>query len=174
MNRLRFLLLGVCMTVATLSGCGYTQQVKLPNDIKTIYVPTFEDKIPPGNRYAYRAGLEIELTNAVIDRFIFDGNLKVVSKEDADAILEGSILSYEQEGLRFDDLESVEEYRLFLVVAFKLIEQKTQETLIEESNFSGRAEFFTSRSPSSVRRSAANDAVTDLARSLVNRIVEAW
>jgi outer membrane lipopolysaccharide assembly protein LptE/RlpB len=164
----------LCLCVVFLASCGYTQQVKLPNDIKTIAVPTFQDEIPPDQRYAYRPGLEVELTNAIIDRLIFDGNLKVVDETKADAILSGNIIAYQQEGLRFDDRESVEEYRLFLVVNFELIDQRNKEVLLEEPNFSGRAEFFTSRSPAGVRRTAANDAVTDLARSLVDRIVEGW
>lgn len=157
-----------------LTGCGYTQQAHLPGDIKTIAVPTFANEIPPQSRYAYRPGLEIELTNAVIDRFIFDGNLRVVDESEADAVLKGAIIAYEQEGLRFDDLESIEEYRLFLVVRFDLVDRKTGQILMRERNFSGQADFFTSRTPAGVRRTAANDAVTDLARSLVDRIVEAW
>ena len=155
-------------------GCGYTQHAHLPNDIKTIAIPTFKNEIPPQDQFAYHPGLETELTSAVRDRFIFDGNLKVVEPSKADAVLEGAIISYQQEGLRFDRLESVEEYRLFLVVKFKLIDQRTKKVLIDEPNFSGRAEFFVSRSPSSTRRASANSATFDLARSLVDRIVEEW
>jgi len=162
------------VVICSLSSCGYTQQVTLPNNIKTVAVPTFTNEIPPREQFAYRPGLEIELTNAVIDRFIFDGNLRVVDETEADAILRGAVISYEQEGLRFDDLEDVEEYRLFLVVTFALIDQRTGEILIEEGNFSGQAEFFTSRSSASIRGSAANSATEDLARSLVDRIVEEW
>src|SRR3989338_2667652 len=157
-----------------LAGCGYAQQAHLPGNIKTIAVQTFKNEIPPKEQFAYRPGLEIELTNAIIDRFLFDGNLKVVDESKADAVLEGAIISYEQEGLRFDRLESVEEYRLFLVVKFKLIDQRTKKVLVEEPNFSGRAEFFVSRSPASVRRQSADAATVDLAKSLVNRIVEEW
>ena len=80
-----------------LSGCGYTQEVQLPGGIKTVAVHTFKNEIPPKEQFAYRPGLEIELTNAIIDRIIFDGNLKVVDESKADAILEGSIISFEQE-----------------------------------------------------------------------------
>jgi len=166
--------IGLLAALVLISGCGYTQEIKLPNDIQTIAVLPFTNDIPPKEQFAHRPGLETELTSAVIDRFIFDGNLKVVAEENADAVLEGSIISYEQEGLRFDDFESVDEYRLFLVVRFKLTDQRTEKVIMEVPNFSGRAEFFTSRSPSTVRRIAANDAVVDLARSLVNRIVESW
>lgn len=156
------------------SGCGYTQNVKLPNDIKTVAVETFKNEIPPNEQFAYRAGLEIELRNAIVEQFLLDGNLKVVDESEADAVLKGSVISYEQEGLRFDRLESVEEYRLFLVVKFELIDRRTNKVIIYEPNFSGRAEFFVDRNPSTARRSSANSATVDLARSLVDRIVEEW
>lgn len=156
------------------NGCGYTQKVKLPNDIKTIAIPTFENKIPPNESFAYRPGLEIEITSAVRDRFIFDGNLKVVEETNADAVLRGAVISYEQEGVRFDSFEDVEEYRLYLVVAFELTDRRTGEIIMKEPNFSGQTEFFTARSPAAVRRSAANSVVTDLARAIVDRIVEEW
>ncbi len=156
------------------SGCGYTQHVKLPNDIKTVAVETFKNEIPPNEQFAYRAGLEIELRNAIVEQFLLDGNLKVVDESEADAVLKGSVISYEQEGLRFDRLESVEEYRLFLVVKFQLIDRRTNKVIIHEPNFSGRAEFFGDRNPSTARRSSANSATVDLAQSLVNRIVEEW
>ncbi|OGW86150.1 MAG: hypothetical protein A3A81_05175 [Omnitrophica bacterium RIFCSPLOWO2_01_FULL_45_10b] len=162
------------LTTCLLSGCGYTQQAHLPSDIKTVTVKTFKNEIPPDEQFAYRPGLEIELTNAIIDRIIFDGNLKIVDESKADAVLEGAVISYKQEGLRYDRLDSVQEYRLFLVVKFKLVDRKTKKVIIEEPNFSGRAEFFVSRSPAVTRRTAANDATTDLARSLVDRIVEEW
>ena len=162
--------IGLCF----LSGCGYTQQAHLPNDIKTIAIPTFKNEIPPKEQFAYHPGLEVELTNAIRNRFIFDGNLKVMEEDKADAVLEGAIISYEQEGLRFDRLESVQEYRLFLVVRFKLIDRRTKKVLIQEPNFSGRSEFFVSRSPVSSRRASANSATFDLARSLVDRIIEEW
>ena len=160
--------------VLFVSGCGYTQNVKLPGNIKTVAVETFKNEIPPQEQFAYRPGLEIELRNTIVEQFLLDGNVKVVDETEADAILKGSVISFEQEGLRFDRLEDVEEYRLFLVVKFELIDRRTNKIIIREPNFSGRAEFFVDRNPSNARRSSANSATVDLARSLVDRIVEEW
>lgn len=170
---LRFLCFVLFISLSV-SGCGYTQNVKLPNDIKTVAVETFKNEIPPNEQFAYRPGLEIELRNAIVERFLLDGNLKVVDESEADAVIKGSIISYEQEGLRFDRLESVEEYRLFLVVKFQLIDRRTNQVIINEPNFSGRSEFFVNQNPAAARRSSANSATIDLARSLVDRIVEEW
>ena len=168
----RTILVGVLFSF--IAGCGYTQRVVLPYNIRTIAVTTFENKIPPQDQYTYRQGLEIELTNAIRDRLIFDGNLKVVEEAQADAVLKGAVISYKQEAVRFDDLESVEEYRLFLVVKFELVDQKTGKKLISEPNFSGRTEFFAQRNTPSNRGTSSNDTVQDLARNIVDRIVEEW
>ena len=132
----RFLCFILSISLFFISGCGYTQDVKLPHDIKTIAVETFKNEIPPQEQFAYRPGLEIELRNAIVEQFLLDGNLKVVDESEADAVLRGSVISYEQEGLRFDRLESVEEYRLFLVSKFELIDRRTNEVIIYEPNFS--------------------------------------
>ncbi len=158
----------------TLSGCGYTQKVVLPGGIQTIYVETFKNAIPPQLIYTYRSGLEIDLTNEVIKRFNFDGNLKVVSEDKADAKLEGAIISYDQEALRFTSIDRPQELRLHLVVDFKLVNLKTNQVIFHESNFSGSTLFEPNDEQGLRRISAASDAVTELAKNIVNRVVEDW
>ncbi len=157
------------------AGCGYTQKTVLPNDIKTIYVDTVKNKIPIEKVYTYVPGLEIDITNAVIRRLHKDGNLKVVgSREEADAILETDLTGFEQEGLRFSSLESVEEYRMYLVVSLKLIDGKTQNILWQEPNLSGDSEFYISDVRSINREEASRKTIDRLARNVVDRIVEDW
>ncbi|OGW79887.1 MAG: hypothetical protein A3G33_06250 [Omnitrophica bacterium RIFCSPLOWO2_12_FULL_44_17] len=159
---------------SVITGCGYTQEVTLPNNIKTVAITTFEDKIPPSERYAYYPGLEIELTNNIIDQFIFDGNLKVVDEKDADAVLKGDVVAYKQEGLRYDNLESIEEYRLYMIVNFELVDRRTGAAILKENGFSGRSEFFVNPNSNASRKKGANSAVVDTARNIVDRIVEEW
>ena len=155
-------------------GCGYTQQIVLPGNIKTIYVETFKNAIPAEEIFTYRAGLESELTNAVIKRFNFDGNLKVVTEDKADAKLVGSIISYEQETLRYTTLDRPQELRLHLVVDIKLVNLKTGEVMWHETNFSGSTLFEPNDEQGTRRISAATDAVQDCAENIVARVVEDW
>lgn len=156
------------------SGCGYTRHAQLPQDIQTIHVNTVINTVPLTEVYAYQPGLEIDITNAVINRFQTDGNLKIVKSEDADAILEMELLRYEQEGVRFSSLERIEEYRLFVVISMKLIDAKTNEVILEEPNFSGDAEYFVGTVSSIAREEATVRAIARLARNVVDRIVEDW
>lgn len=157
------------------AGCGYTQKTVLPENIKTIYVDTVKNKIPVDKVYAYVPGLEIDITNAVIRRMHKDGNLKVVgSRDQADAVLEMDLTAFEQEGLRFTSLESVEEYRMFLVLDMRLIHAATGNILWEEPNFSGDAEYFVSDVRSISREEASRRTIDRLAKNVVDRIVEDW
>lgn len=158
-----------------ISGCGYTRKTTLPQDIKTIYVRTVLNKIPIEEIYSYHPGLEMGITKALIRRFNKDGNLKVVASEDrADAILETDLVRFQQEGLRFNNLERVEEFRLYLVVSLRLINAKTREVIWEEPNFSGDSEYFVTDVRSVGREEGVERAMDRLARNVVDRIVEDW
>lgn len=164
----------LAVTAVALSGCGYTQQATLPNNIKTIYVDTVKNRIAIQDVYAYVPGLEMDITNAVIRRFHLDGTLKIVEREQADAILEMDLIDFEQEGLRFTSLESVEEYRLFTVLDLRLLDGKTGQMLWREPHFVGESEYFVSDVRTISLQEASREAVEDLARNVVDRVAEDW
>lgn len=158
----------------TFVSCGYTQKTTLPQGIETIYVDTVKNRIPIQDVYVYVPGLEMDITNSIIRRLQIDGNLKVVERENADAVLEADLVDFEQEGLRFTSLEEVEEYRLYIVLDLKLIDGKTGEIIWEEPSFSGETEYFVDDFKGISRQAASEQAVEDLARNVVDRIVEDW
>lgn len=168
-----FLLLALALMGSSF-GCGYTRKTVLPQEIKTIYVDTVKNEIKLENLFAYQPGLEIDITNAIIRRLQRDGILQVTTRDHADAILDSRLIGYEQEGLRFSGLESIEEYRLFIVLDMQLINNKTKEVLWKEPNFSGDAEYFVSSVRSLAREEATHRAIDRLARNVVDRIVEDW
>lgn len=162
------------MFLALCSGCGYTRKTVLPQDMKTIYVDTVKNAVPLGEVYAYQPGLEMDITHAIIRRLHRDGILRVVPRQKADVVLESKLVRFEQEGARFTSLESVSEYRLFIVLSLKLINNKTKEIIWTENNFSGDAEYFVSFIRTLAREEASQRAVDRLARNVVDRIVEDW
>lgn len=166
-------LLAILLFVSV-SGCGYSREAALPGGIKTVYVQTVRNIIPVEKIYAYHPGLEMAITNALVKRFRQDGNLQVVSRDKADVVLETDLVSFEQEGLRFTSLESVEEYRLVMKVNFRLKDAKSEKIIIEEDDFSGDADYFVSDVRSIGREEAANRASERLSRNMVDRIVEDW
>jgi hypothetical protein len=162
------------VAVLAFSGCGYTRHTVLPRNMKTIYVETVKNKLDPESIYAYQPGLEMDITNAVIQRLQTDGTLKVVEQKKADTILKTDLLSLEQEGLRFTSLEGVSQYRLFMMVRLKLVDAKTGDLIWEEPNFSGSTEYYVTTATSIGEQKASVDAVRNLAYNIADRIVEDW
>src|SRR3989338_3942937 len=107
-----------------LYGCGYKNRSLLPSDVKSIHVAPVKSatdlsgEIGGGKQRfkVYRPGIEVDLTNAIINRFIFDGTLKITGPETADAILEAKLTDYRRDALRRSEGEDVQEYRLSVVM----------------------------------------------------------
>ncbi len=174
MKNLRQVGVWLLVTAMVLSGCGYTRKTVLPRNIKTIYVETVKNKIDVEKIYAYQPGLEMDITNAVIRRLQQEGIVKVVSKEHADAILKTDLLSFVQQGLRFTNLQSVQEYQLFIEVRLRLVDAKTGDLIWEEPTFTGDNEYYVSSVNSIGEQKAAVDAIDRLALNIVDRIVQDW
>ncbi len=169
-----FLIISAC-------GCGYTTGSLLPSYLKTIYVDNFKNKIDidrevtGSSRYMlYRPGLENEVTSDVVDRFVFDGNLKIEKREDADLILTGSLMDYQQEPLRYDDNDNVEEYRVRITVDIELKDVANDKILWTETGFAGEATYKTTGRLAASETTARQEAIEDLARRIVERTIEVW
>jgi len=165
-----------------LSGCGYTTKSLLPNHIKTVYVENFKNSIDVTREVSskrsytlYRPDLENDLTRAVIDRFIFDGNLKVVrSPERADSIVTGELVEYVKEPLRYDEAEDVTEFRVRVVASVKFTDSASSKTIWRVDRFSGESSQRTEGSLRKTEETAKDEAVADLARRVVEKTIEIW
>lgn len=182
---MRRLSLMVCAVVLALTscGCGYTTRGYITEaGYKTVYVEPFVNKINTTSEYAegsrfrtYFPLLENKITNAVVDRFNFEGSLRTAQREEADLVLSGSLVNYRRETLRTasgDD--NPEEYRVTLFVNIKLVENRTGKVLWEKNDFAGDATYFVSGTMATSESQAVQDASIDLARRIVETTVEAW
>lgn len=163
------------------SGCGYTTRSLLPPEYKTVYVENFVNKIQvveeTNDARMYRGyvpGMEITLTKAVINKFLFDGNLTIAGPDKANLILEGEMTDFRREPLRYDNNDNIEEYRIKIFVNMSLKDAKTGKTLWTEDSFSGESTYRTGGSLATTENAAIQDAMDDLARRIVERTVEAW
>lgn len=165
-----------------LSGCGYTTKSLLPTHIKSVYVENFKNSIDltaeVSNRRPYRlykAGLENEITKAVVDRFVFDGNLKVVKNQDeADSVLTGELLEYVKEPLRYNESEEVTEYRVRVAASIKFVDKHDDKVIWQAGSFSGESSQRTEGTLKKSEDTARDEAVSDLARRIVEKIIEVW
>ncbi len=165
----------VCCVV--LVGCGYTVKSALPDTYKSIYVEPFKNSInftSESDRRIYIPLLEVKIRDAIVNRFLFDGNLKVTDKYNSDLILSGELTSYNRSVLRYTDDEEAEEYRVTITVSLRLRDARTGKLVWEEPSFSGEADYFVSGAFAESEDSAIDNAVVDLARRIVERTIENW
>ena len=164
-----------------LSGCGYTTRPGLASHLKTVYVKPFVNKIDLTQLTTnlqqfpvYRHGMEVDITNAVIGRYQFTGLLRPASAERANCRLEGELLEFRRDPLRYDASQQVEEWRLNIVVNLRFIDQTTNTLLWEEQRLTGDTTYFALGASAESEATALSRATTDLARRIVERSVESW
>ena len=164
-----------------LSGCGYSATRLLPAQYRTVYIEPFQNRIPITQEGNERLGfitnvpeLEEKVTQAVIERFLFDGNLRVTSNPDqADLIISGTLVDFYRQAIRRQDDATVEEYRLNLSAALRLRE-KDGKTLLENANLVGDATYFVTGGPAKSETAAVEDLVKDFSRRVVEWVIEYW
>jgi hypothetical protein len=169
------------LLVIAIAGCGYTTRSMISNKFKTIYVTPFVNKVDITNeaytsdKYKiYRPMLETDITKSVINKYLFDGNLKPVKEESADLILKGELIDFRKDPLRYDENDVVTEYRVNIVVNISLWDRKEDKMVWEERGFTGDTSYFTSGTQAKSEATAITDALTDLSRRIVERTVEQW
>ena len=162
------------------SGCGYTARPGLASYLKTVYVKPFTSAIDITQALgqsefpSYRPGMEVQLTNTVIERFQFTGLLRPTTSERADTSLEGQLTAFRRDPLRYDASQQVEEWRLNVVVNLRFVDQTTKTVLWEEPNFTGDTTYFARGPKAEGEASALDRAMRDVARRIVERAVENW
>lgn len=167
----------LCLCVVGIAGCGYTTSSALPPRLKTVYVQPFKNSLDygtTGDRNVYFPLLEVKVHSAVIDRFLFDGNLRIVESEDADLILKGELVEYRRNALRYTDDDDVEEYRVQIITKLKLIDVANDEPMWAYDRFVGEATYFLSGAQAATEDSAVEEAAVDLARRIVETTIENW
>jgi hypothetical protein len=164
-----------------LAGCGYTSRSLVTNKFKTISILQFVNKIDitkendSATKYkVYRPLLESDITKAVIDKFLFDGNLKPVKSDSADLILKGELMEFRRDPLRYTINNDVEEYRINIIVNIGLWDAKENKLIWQENGFTGETSYFAIGTAQKSDTTAINDAIGDLARRIVERTVEQW
>jgi len=161
------MLLGLALT---LPGCvGYRLGSTLPPDVKSVYVQLFINR-------CNEPLLEIDTTNATIAEFQQDGTLRIMPKGEADVLLETTLNALTLTPLRYDqitDKAKPNEYRLSLQASIVLKRAKTRE-IMNEASVVGESTFVFVGNLNSSKRAAIPAASEDLAKRIVEKVVETW
>ncbi len=165
--------------LAVLTSCGYHLSGTgglVPRGVRTISVPVFFNSTNEPN-------VDVEVTQAVVEEFLTDGRLKVVSLEDAELALRGKIMKYEAIPVSYNPASYVQQYRVRLVVDAVLEDLRSKKVLWQEkgieSNFISDYAV-TIGTPGDIRDTriakdaAVKKASQDIAWTLRSRVLEGF
>jgi hypothetical protein len=172
--RIKFLTQTLALAVLALGlpGCaGYRVGSMLPPDIKTVHVPTFVNKTK-------EPLLEVDTTAAVIEEIQKDGSLLIAKKDDADSILEVTLIDFSLDPVSYrkesSNLTAARQYRMTITVSYVLRRTADDTIASESASLAGDFVFELIGDLSSSKLRGIPGASADLAHKIVERLVETW
>jgi hypothetical protein len=153
-----------------LSGClGYQMGGSRPKGIETVAMAAVVNKTT-------EPAIELQVTHAVRDRIQFDGRLKLVNGAgEADGVIEVILTDYHLTPIAFSSEQKTtpEIYRLRITGTAKLKNAETGEILSESKTY-GEATFPFEADLTSAKRDALPRAAAELAKFMVDDLIESW
>lgn len=156
--------LGLVLVALVLAGCGYSTRGSLPDHIKTVAVPIFKNR-------TLEPGVDSAITSGVVNAFSSGGRVKVVPIDEADAILQGEVVSYSLDGLSFDQNANVRAYRLRVVLNVEFRDVRKSALLWRQEGLSETSDFQVQGAVSDTiarGRGAVSQAAAEIGRKVVN------
>jgi outer membrane lipopolysaccharide assembly protein LptE/RlpB len=150
-------------------GCGYySTSSRTAKDIKSIAVPFFENTTLEPN-------LEIIVTERIIDNLVADNTLSVKNEAEADAVLEGKIVSFQNVPFSFNRELNAEEYRVVISLEATLYKRGFDETIWEKQTIKGDGSYFVDTDEEGFRfEDALAEAVKEITDRILNLTVQDW
>jgi outer membrane lipopolysaccharide assembly protein LptE/RlpB len=156
------------LALALAAGCGYSTTSRTAKDIKSIYVPFFENKTAEPN-------LEINVTNRIIDNLVRDNTLKVLPENAADAVLDGEIVGFKNQPFSFNENLNAEEYHVVVTVVVTLFNRRTNEPIWEKRSFVGDGSYFVEQVENGrTFEDAVEESVREITERILNLTVQDW
>lgn len=163
------ILLAACLLFL---DCGYhlrgTSGRFLPTHIKKINIPMFINRT---TRYE----LDLKLTRSVIDEFVARGNVEVTSsKEVADAILMGEIMSFTVNPIAFSGKATADRYNVIVTAKITLRDLVSQKVIYSNPSYVYQEEYEVPQGTDfeTVETEALDRIAEKFARSVVMTILE--
>jgi len=149
-------------------ACGYSTTSRTAKDIRTIYVPFFENKTSEPN-------LEISVTERVIQHLVTDNTLKVVTEDGADAVLEGQIVEFRNQPFSFNSELNAEEYHVVIRVVATLYNRRQNEPIWQNRSFQGDGSYFVEQvEDGRTIDDAIDESIREITERILNLTVQDW
>jgi hypothetical protein len=158
------------MTVLLLAGCmGYQLGGTRPEGVETVHIAPVVNKTT-------EPAIELQVTEALRQRLQMDGRLKLKNTaENADAIMEVTLTGHSLRAIAFrDDLKTTaKQYRLRITGMATLTHAETGKTISKSKTY-GETIFTFDSDLTTSKRDALPRAAQDIAKYMVDDLIERW
>ncbi|MXY48892.1 MAG: hypothetical protein F4Y38_06265 [Gemmatimonadetes bacterium] len=158
-------LLSACMVV---TACYYsTSQGSRAGDIRNIVIPLFDNT-------TVETGIQETLTDEVIERFLTNGEFRIVDLRQADAAIIGVITDLQEESVAFSEGTLAREVRLWIVVDVRFESVDKKEVIWEERQLRTFGDYAIDTGTDSDREPALTTAIEKMADEILNQSISGW
>ncbi|MDE2728911.1 MAG: LPS assembly lipoprotein LptE [Gemmatimonadota bacterium] len=158
-------LLSACMVV---TACYYsTSQGSRAGDIRNIVIPLFDNT-------TVETGIQEDLTDKVIERFLENGEFRIVDLRQADAAIIGVITNLQEESVAFSAGTQAREVRLSIVVDVRFETVDKKEVIWEERQLRTFGDYAIDTGTDSDREPALDTAIERMADEILNQSISGW
>ncbi len=166
--------LGWALAVAGLLGAAGCTDVAirpgLPAYMSKLAIPTFQNRTGEPN-------LENELTQQLTQDFLVDGRLSLTDPDQADAVLQGTIIKYVKEPLLLDVHNTPQQYKLRMVLHLALKDTQAGKSLWTEDGFEDSTTYYVANTlgiPAETEQDARRRLIQQISRRIVARVIEGF
>ncbi len=148
----------------------YSFSARTARHIRSVAVPFLEND-------TVQYGLAEKLTDALVTGFVEDNQLRVVSGDVADSIVEGRVIGYRRVPQVYRANESVQLFRVHITVSLSYRDLVRGETVWEDGRLEEWGEYSLSGEGAEGRTTeeeAQDQAVDKIVTRVINRTVENW
>jgi outer membrane lipopolysaccharide assembly protein LptE/RlpB len=156
------------ISVLLLYSCGYhfgRGTGAVPLKVTRLYVPVFTN-------LTNEVAIEDLFTAAMRKTIADSSDAQLVSKKDADGIIDGTIISYSSGPAFFSATETATVYELTITINVKLVQVITNKTLWEMKGLSESLDFYPLNNPL-LTKERERDTINRLAISMTQRVFDA-
>lgn len=156
------------LVAITSPSCGYySTKGRTAGDIKRIAVPYLKNTTAEPE-------IEIEITRSIIDGLVKDNTLKVVSESEADAVLEGSVVKYENIPFTFDSNLQAQQYRLVIGISVSLYDPRGNKHIWSDKQIEAHGDYYLEEKGQRTYEEAREDVYRYLVEGILNATVQEW
>jgi outer membrane lipopolysaccharide assembly protein LptE/RlpB len=163
-------LAGAAVISLATAGCGYTVSGSLPSHLKTLAIPIFANS-------TVEFGLADDITQSLVGGFLADRHLRIVQERDADAVLRGTVVSYQNRVFGYTATERATEYEVILVVKVVFRDMVKNRDIWKEDALTVRTTYnvvSVGTEPAKTEADGRRDVIQKLSDQIVSRTVQGW